>query len=168
MTMMLSKVKIERMRELAGLLERLPAKDFTLARWYLPPQPPVTFLGVTLRSERGFVGCAMGWAAHAKLFHGLTLDRDRLTLLYGGSAGFEAAALALGITLRMAWFLFGAKYYKRTRRSLSSIGAWNPDDVAARLRRFADIVERRLVRQARKVIADVIGGYAMANEAVAA
>jgi hypothetical protein len=165
--MMLRKVKIERMRELADLVERVPAKDFTLTSWFLPPRPAFKCLDVTLRPERDFVGCAMGWAAHTKIFPGLTLDRDRLTLLYGRSAGFEAASLALGITLRTAWFLLGPKYYKRTHYGFSSIGAWSPNDVAARLRRFADIVQRRLVRQARiKAIADVIGGYAI--ETVAA
>jgi len=59
---MLSKVDIERIYKLAHFLETVSSQDFDLTIW-----------GTRVRDGCGFAGCAIGWAAYAKLFSGLVI-----------------------------------------------------------------------------------------------
>jgi len=126
---MLSKVEVERMYQLAHLLETVSSQDFDLTIW-----------GTRVRDDCGFAGCAIGWAAYAKLFPGLVMMGDGVRYFdkdKGIGVGYHAAVCVLGITSRTANFLFCPHYYE--------IPA-SPAVVAARLTRFAAIVERRLAR----------------------
>lgn len=103
----LTRVEIGRMRELADLLETVQPSRFDLSLWEAQPETPVkTFLFGLIEREPacGFSGCAMGWAAHAKLFDGLKIvDGD---LVYKGLSHFRAAAKVMGVNQNSAWFLW--------------------------------------------------------------
>lgn len=142
----LSKVEIGRMRQLADYLETVPVNRFDLKEWEVEKyEPAKTFLFglIEIEPECGFVGCAMGWAAHSKLFAGLRIDEDGV-LEYKGFAHFKAAAKVLGISKKNAEFLFAHEWYDKYHSA--------PGDVAARLRRFADRVESRIKRQTLKEV----------------
>ncbi len=138
---MLSKVEIERMYQLADVLETVPSADFDLGAWCLrQPHTAVTVTGIVIRAGCGFAGCAMGWAVHTGMFPGLKVENG--CLYYRDESGlevtgFDAAATVFGITLRVASFLFAPVQYRFHAPAT---------DVAGRLRRFAEIVERRLAR----------------------
>ncbi len=126
---MLSKVEVERMYQLAHLLETVSSQDFDLTIW-----------GTRVRDDCGFAGCAMGWAAYAKLFPGLVMMGDGVRYFdddKGIGAGYDAAVCVFGITSRTANFLFCPYFYEIPS---------SPAALAARLVRFAEIVERRLAR----------------------
>lgn len=53
-------MRSDRLLKLADYLETVPRKKFDMNAW-------------AVQSECGFSGCAIGWAAHGKLFRGLTL-----------------------------------------------------------------------------------------------
>ena len=127
-------VEVGRMRQLADFLETVPPKDFDLRAWQTRCPIAPTMLGPFAWGGCGFAGCALGWAAHSGLFLGLGVDRQG-NLVYKGFANYRAVRHLLGIKQRAAWFLFGQEMYDRE--------AQEPGDVAARIRRFADIVERR-------------------------
>lgn len=48
--------------------------------------------------ECGFAGCAVGWAAHAKLFAGLKFETC-LGPIYQGASGWEAVAKVFGFSV---------------------------------------------------------------------
>jgi hypothetical protein len=138
---MLNKVEIERMYQLADVLETVPSADFDLGAWCLrQPHTAVTVTGIVIRAGCGFAGCAMGWAVHTGMFPGLKVENG--CLYYRDESGlevtgFDAAATVFGITPSVASFLFAPVQYRFHAPAT---------DVAARLRRFAEIVERRLAR----------------------
>lgn len=136
----LSQVEIGRMRQLADLLEAVPPSSFTLDDWEAQPETPaktMLFGLIELEPACGFSGCAMGWAAHSGLFPGLSIDDG--VLVYRGYSSFRAAAKVMGVTENVAHFLFDPSLYEDA--------CPEPGDVAERLRRFADKVERRLMRK---------------------
>lgn len=140
----LSKVEIGKMRQLADFLETVPPDRFVIERWEAQEELPAKtalFGLIELQPACGFAGCAMGWAAHSKLFPGLSLgylpEFDFPSLFYKGATDFDAAAKLLGISERSAIFFFHPDRYK---------GYVDPDHVAQRLLRFADKVESRLKR----------------------
>lgn len=133
---MLLNVDIGRMRKLADFLETVPPEDFDLGAWQtVAPRDAIALGPLVFRKSCGFAGCAMGWAAHSKLFDGLRINREG-DLCYRGSRGIEAATRVLGLTERTAEFLFWESRYPD--------GRTDPAHVATRLRRFASIVEARI------------------------
>ena len=138
---MLQKVEIEKMRKLAEFLETVPPEDFDLSEWVEREQrdPKSILFGlVILRRACGFAGCAMGWAAHSGIFPGLRLTSDGESITYAGLVGFEAVERLFGIGKNQSCFLFHSFRYE---------GHADPGHVAKRLRRFAEIVERRIKRK---------------------
>ena len=127
----LQQVEIARMRQLADLLLTVPPSQFDLKQWRAMPETPaktLLFRLIEIAPACGFAGCAMGWAAHAKLFDGLYID-DEGSLVYNGFEQYRAAA---------AEYLFSPALYRQ--------GKNEPGDVAYRLNRFANKVENRLKR----------------------
>ncbi len=133
----LAQVNTQRMYQLADFLETVPPSRFNLKHWQEEKAHPV--IGNFLPYDRcGFAGCAMGWAVHAKLFPGLTLavvPNGLMTpeICYKGATNMDAAGLVFG--LKEGSFLFHSDSYSEPA---------TPYKVATRLRRFAQIVERRL------------------------
>ena len=137
----LQKVEIEKMRKLADFLETVPPEDFDLADWVEREQrdPKSILFGlVILHPGCGFAGCAMGWAAHSGIFPGLRLTHDSDDITYAGLIGFDAIDRLFRIGENQGIFLFHRVRYQ---------GHADPGHVARRLRRFAEIVERRINRK---------------------
>lgn len=137
---MLEQVRLDHVRELAAFLEAVPPEDFDVsASWQtIAPVDAIRLGPITFRKPRGFAGCAMGWAAYSGKFSGLRLSRDG-DLIYRGYSDFRAAEVFLGVTESMVDFLFDHANY--------ALDHVDPGDVAARLQRFAGIVEARLSRR---------------------
>jgi len=134
----LSNVEIGKMRQLADFLETVPPADFDLTSWQTQaPIQRIAFGPIVFRHGCGFSGCAMGWAAYAEIFPDLYIDRTQ-ELCYRGATNMNAAAKLLGVTESIANFFFVDSEY---------VDEPSPDDVSKRLRRFADKVERRLMRR---------------------
>ncbi len=134
----LQNVKVARMRQLANYLETVTPDQFDLSRWeseaYVPARTLLWGL-IEIQPACGFVGCAMGWAAHSKLFPGLAITANGV-LYYKGSSAFHAAAKVFNISIRSAEFLFTPEMYKDGDFT-------EPGVVADRLNRYADKVESR-------------------------
>lgn len=131
----LAGVEIEKMKQLADFLETVPPADFDLSEWQV--QSPISQIAlgpIIFRHGCGFSGCAMGWAAYSEIFPDLYIDRNQ-ELCYRGASNMDAAAKLLGVTHAAACYFFADWEYD-TQPS--------PDDVAKRLRRFAEKVESRL------------------------
>jgi hypothetical protein len=164
---MFDHVETGRLTQLADFLESVPPADFNIHEWteraYEAPSPAEKFLFFTITPASpgcGFAGCAMGWAAHARLFPGLTLQRGTPT--FKGAMGYPAADKLFGLapgtrrkmklfvdrrgtiaTTNTAFYLFGAdQAYKHNPQ---------PADVADRIRRFVAKVESRKARNAARV-----------------
>lgn len=140
----LSKVEIGKMRQLADFLETVQPSSFDLSSWVVSPYAPAkTYLWglIQTQPECGFAGCAMGWAAHSKLFPGLYLDQGWI-VTYKGQQDFDAVVKLFGITKRNADFIFTTDGYKAYKNG----GGVTPGMVADRLNKFADKVESRLKR----------------------
>lgn len=60
----------ERLLTLANFLETVPELAFNMRKW---EASPATKPEGSTQGECGFAGCAIGWAAHAQLYPGLTL-----------------------------------------------------------------------------------------------
>lgn len=139
-------VDTAKLRKLADFLDTLPDDRFTLSNWgYSKVVYGPRFTLGSLRIGKkpigcGFVGCAMGWAAHEGLFEGLEFDISGL-VTYGGEGGFSAAMKLFGISQRTAVHLFAQSsyrywYYKQI----------TPAMVTSRMRRFADKIDARVKR----------------------
>ena len=131
----LSKVETSKLRALADLLDTVPAERFDLLDWVGP------------KSECGFVGCAVGWAAHFRIFPGLKLDygenhhggyESSVVYMDGENVwvGWEAVQMLFGLAQEEAVFLFSVQAYDPDYNQ--------PSDVACNLRQFASEVEGRL------------------------
>lgn len=99
-----------RLLKLAAFLETVPAKAFSINSWQARK--------ATKREGKrpgtcGFAGCAVGWAAHAKLIPGLTLRGDFCGVWpdYEGLRGFMAVQKAFDISRFQAELLFIATSY---------------------------------------------------------
>lgn len=134
----LDRVEVGKMRQLASFLRTVPPSQFDLEEWELQAATPaVTFLFGLIEIEPacGFAGCAMGWAAHSKLFDGLYMDGSGP--VYNGIAGWNGVTRLFGISSRAADFLFGSSSYEDGQ----------PGYVADRLERFAGKVEAAVNRK---------------------
>jgi hypothetical protein len=148
---MYAAVKVTEMRRLADFLETIPPEDFALDRWReREPRAAIALGPLVFRAGCGFAGCAMGWAAHAEVFPGLSINRNGV-LVYKGATEFDAAARVLGVTENQAIYFFAVGSYEYHA---------DPAHVADRLRRFAEIVERRAARAGRRGIRLVPGAAA--------
>lgn len=127
----------KRLLKLADLLDHIPKKSFDMSEWKKsePTKPEGKKLG-----ECGFAGCAMGWAAHQKLFKNLKFDFFGIE--YGPNppsdgesfsnnfSGFDAAAKCMQITYQDAEYLFSIEHY-RSKNPM-------PATVAKRIRHFVE------------------------------
>lgn len=99
-----------RLLKLATFLRTVPRKSFNIGAWQAreADKPEGEKPG-----DCGFAGCAMGWAAHAKLFRGLTLYHDGAEMLisYEGGEGFRGAAKLFDIEYEKSNELFSPNYY---------------------------------------------------------
>lgn len=101
-----------RLLKMADFVETIPRKEFDMR-------------DVWRETPCGSVGCALGHAAHARVFRYLRLSRNVLTFR-GELEPFEYAAKALfGIPLHDARMLF-----------LPAVGHETREDVAANIRRY--------------------------------
>ena len=130
-------MRSDRLLKLAAYLKLVPRKAFDIRFWENKPatKPEGKKLG-----ECGFSGCAMGWAAHGRLFRGLTLEdgsEDGGSELYyrpktGEKSGrtfynYEAPVNLFGIDESVAHLLFSPNY------NSSEI---TPQQVATNIRNF--------------------------------
>jgi hypothetical protein len=121
------KIRTDRLLKLADFLETVPRKAFDISSW-------VSSKATMPEGERpgdcGFAGCAMGWAAHAKLFRGLTMERGYIIdyPAYRGFDGFEAAMTLFSIGDSEATSLFDIGGYESRNPT--------PKTVAKRIRKF--------------------------------
>ncbi len=119
----------DRLLKLADFLETVPRRAFDLSLW------------VSRRASKpegkrpgdcGFAGCAIGWAAHTKMFRGLHLENSYLK--YYDFDGFEAVDNLFGFKRQLfsssaeGQYLFDTRTYPR--------GAVTPKQVAKRIRQF--------------------------------
>lgn len=116
----------ERLLKLADFLETVPEQAFTLDAWEAraASKPEGDKQG-----ECGFAGCAMGWAAHAKLFPGLILENGSPVYRVNDYVrlGFGAAEVVFDIPFSSAVWLFYRQHYTVDP---------TPADVAQRIRTF--------------------------------
>ena len=163
---MLDKVELGKLTKLANFLDTVPEENFDLS-WWGHETPAKMFLGLFKIEECGFAGCAMGWAAHAKLFDGFTMDT--CSVHYEGAQAFKAVSLLFGFTqnnnkFTMAEYLFadGSYGYGKVLRRYPDIG-WEeeiepipatPAMVAARIRKLVKKIEGRIARYKAKQTLD--------------
>lgn len=136
----LSKVEIEKMRQLAGFLEALEPSQFDLNNWVVQEYaPPTKILFGLIETDPGcgFAGCAIGWAAYSKMFPGLRLSDN--SPVYKGEENWNAVMELFNIEYHTALCLFDNGHYKGK-------GVVSPGRVARRLRRFADKTEAYVKR----------------------
>lgn len=85
-------IRADRLLKLADYLETVPRKKFDMRFW-------------KDEGACGFAGCAIGWAAHGKLFRGLTIkgtsDLD-FEPHYAGATRMAAVSLLFGISIVQA------------------------------------------------------------------
>lgn len=127
----------KRLLKLADFLETIPRKVFNIDRWETRPQ---TKPEGEKPGECGFAGCAVGWAAHAKLFRGFRLSRN-INILpqpsYKGRTGFGAVEEVFGLTLTDAEDLFLCMGYPTARSPLDP----TPKEVARKIRKLVKASE---------------------------
>lgn len=127
-------MNIKRLEKLADFLETVPRRSFDMGNWQ---SRAATKPEGKQQGECGFAGCAMGWAAHAKLFRGLNFKNAMSaygngplgwqTISYRGLTDFYAAAFLMDITYAEARFLFDPDSYP---------SRVTPKQVATRIRRY--------------------------------
>jgi len=120
----------KRLLKLADFLETVPKKNFEMQSW---GAKPATKPEGKRPGSCGFAGCAMGWAAHAKLFRGLKLKFNNYSepsLVYKGLLHFNAASKCMEITHDQALYLFHPMRYGEMNNDPT------PKQVAKRLREF--------------------------------
>lgn len=118
----------DRLLKLADFLETVPRVAFNIERW-------VTSGATKPEGARpgdcGFAGCAIGWAAHANLFEGLSLLEHSPS--YHNTEGFEAVDLLFDFDDAdpedYGAYLFHFANYPAPHNP-------TPEDVAARIRQF--------------------------------
>lgn len=114
-------INAKRLLKLADYLETVPRKNFDMGFFY----------SETPESPCGFAGCAMGWAAHGKLFRGLRWDWEARTIKYHDvSGGFSTAIEIFNLSEADAYFLFDEQHGGRNRNYDT------PKIVANRIRKF--------------------------------
>jgi hypothetical protein len=119
----------ERLLKLADFLDTVPRKSFDMRDW-------VAQRGEEFNPEEpgscGFAGCAMGWAAHAKLFHGFSVGPPEhwAAFTYRGEpiGGFTAGEKLFQISGDASGHLFDPWAYRG--------GSPTPKTVAKRIRVF--------------------------------
>jgi len=144
-------IKLERFVALANLLDAVPAKDFSLRKWVqrMPRVQRTMLFGLMeIQPACGFVGCAMGWAAHEKIIPGLELYDNNLIYEENGQRAlisWEAVMAAMGIVgnTKFAEYLFYSTSYKTDPP---------PARVAKRLRRFIRKIEAIRARDRRRAL----------------
>lgn len=119
----------EYLLKLADFLDTVPDKSFDIQFW--------TFTKATkpegaTPGECGFAGCALGWAAHAKLFRGLRLHENDIQ--YHDLLSYEAAAELFDITYHEAFALFTSSVEMIPHRLRPN--RETPKQVARRIRVF--------------------------------
>ena len=117
----------KRLLKLADFLETVPRRKFNLRMWIqsLPSKPEAKTAG-----HCGFAGCAIGWAAHAKLFRGLHLNRADWTPVYHGAEDWDAPMVLFDLEAEQTKFLFSVWHYDNERTT--------PKQVAKRIRKFVE------------------------------
>lgn len=118
----------KRLLKLADFLETVPRRSFEIRAWVWrgADKPEGKIPG-----ECGFAGCAMGWAAHAKLFRGLKLDGLWGNPIFEGRTDYDAADCLFEIDGVASRVLFGGSSYSGPRRP-------TPKQVAKRIRTFVE------------------------------
>lgn len=99
-----------KLRKLADFLKTVPARSFVMTNWQArrASKPEGDAPG-----DCGFAGCAMGWAAHARLFRGLMLRPGAGVIRFKGCGGFDAAKELFKIDWLEAKHLFSPEYYDK-------------------------------------------------------
>lgn len=142
----ISNVEIVRLRAIADLMDTIQPKRFNLNSWVTElPQPAKKFLGLfQIEPECGFAGCAMGWAAHERLFANFTV-KDHYPVYFDAHNKkhtlWDAVTVLLGISSSMAIYLFGENQYKLFA---------TPDMVSVRIRKFISKIEAIRARDRRR------------------
>lgn len=122
-----------RLLKLAAFLRTVPRKAFAIDHWVTTEATKPE--GVR-PGDCGFAGCAMGWAAHAKLFRGLELNmfaEQPVEIRYKGEEGFSAAAKLFDIQYFEAKELFSPNFYIGLKGT--------PAQVAKRIERLVETGE---------------------------
>lgn len=127
-------MRVDRLLKLADFLETAPRKAFDMRNWQVKraTKPEGKKPG-----ECGFAGCAMGWAAHTRMFRGLRIDTDGDLVfkkpMFDGH-GFEAAAAPFEISTADARHLFDPEHYYDFAKCIATPAT--PKNVAKRIRAF--------------------------------
>lgn len=118
----------ERLLKLADFLETIPVAAFSLKEWEASKQ---TKAEGEKPGDCGFAGCAVGWAAHSKMFEGFEFAQGQSVWgsisvpTYRGERGWNAVKELFDISSGRAYDLFDSSSY--------SSGP-HPSNVAARIR----------------------------------
>ena len=129
------KIRIDRLLKLADFLETVPRDAFNMSNWQTsePSSPEGEMPG-----ECGFAGCAVGWAAHEKMFrhfklqvkpgHDFPIPYYKPRILRRPLRGEAAVELLFGISSNAVDDLFMPHSYARN--------CDGPKQVATRIREF--------------------------------
>lgn len=126
-------MKRKRLLKLADFLETIPKRVFDMSLW---EAAPATKPEGKKPGKCGFAGCALGWAAHVKLFRGLRMFDEELYYQAKGNRmedvawGFHAAEELFEITNAQATFLFDEDSYDYAELPIP------PKRVAKRIRKL--------------------------------
>lgn len=111
-------INVKRLLKLAAFLETVPREAFTIKQWEAraayKPEGKVP-------GDCGFAGCAVGWAAHAKLYRGFSLKAHEAAYgpepSYKGQRDWAALNALFGFepvefnrSSQAEWLFFGARY----------------------------------------------------------
>lgn len=142
-------MRTDRLLKLADFLETVPRRAFRMDYWV---QRKASKPEGDEPGECGFAGCAMGWAAHQKMFKGLREDPIREnTITYKLPNGeqfddFYAAAKVFDISSVESDGLFNPRRYndlKIVRRDYYGDALPTPKQVAKRIRAFVKNAEAK-------------------------
>lgn len=120
----------QRLLKLADFLETVPRKAFYIGRWVKSEK---SRREGRHPGECGFSGCAVGWAAHGRLFRGLRLERSPIGGLYPtyeGSSATGAINRLFQIDETDSLYLFFDQSYIEQKYNPT------PKQVAKRIRKF--------------------------------
>lgn len=122
-------MNIQGLKAIEKLLLKVPPEVFSIREW-VTEETEEDFNG---KFDCGFAGCAIGWAAHAKVVKGLTLKNSCEPLYIDKHGDYYshnvAVKLALGLNNSQLYYLFMPSAYEDEPF---------PIDVAERIHKFIE------------------------------
>lgn len=117
----------DRLLKLADYLETVPRRAFEISAW---KERDATKPEGNTPGDCGFAGCAVGWAAHTRMFRGLRFGKgvNSDEIYYGHYSNFTAVEKLFSFDREAATYLFDSVSYPNFSAT--------PKQVAKRIRKF--------------------------------